>query len=283
MQIETALTNILFTAVDHQKRFLTTLQKGDIRVLEDNVTQELFTFQHGSDLPLSLAIMIDVSSSQAPTLPHEKAAAKTFIHEVIRHGQDEAAIISFTRWTKVEQGLTSNVTDLPHAIDRVVMLNGATAIWDAIWDTTERVLQQARTRRAIILLTDGIDTCSRRKMKEAIDGAVKADVIIYSIGIGHDVEEDTLRKVSEQTGGRAFFPGGAADLRAAFAQIQQEMRSQYILAYSSTNKIHDGSYRQVRIEVVNPQLSRQKVHLTYRHGYFSKAATPNFYRITRRP
>ena len=93
------------------------------------------------------------------------------------------------------------------------------------------------------------------------------------------IEKDTLRKLSERTGGRAFFPKDEWDLRAAFAQIEQELRSQYLVAYSMTNKKRDGSFRKVQIEVVNPELRKQKLRLTYRQGYFavpksSAAASP---------
>ncbi|MGH9897727.1 MAG: hypothetical protein ACRD4L_02600, partial [Pyrinomonadaceae bacterium] len=97
---------------------------------------------------------------------------------------------------------------------------------------------------------------------------------IYSIGIGDNfysgVNEGDLRKISEPTGGRAYFPRDGRELRAAFAQIQDELRSQYLVAYSPTNKKLDGSYRKIQIEVVNPTLSKQKLRLTYRDGYFAE-------------
>jgi VWFA-related protein len=160
---------------------------------------------------------------------------------------------------------------------------GSTAIWDAIWVTTREVLFETsdKTRRAIILLSDGIDTSSRMKVGEAVESALKTDAIIYCIGIGDSfsfdgVDEGSLRKLSENTGGRAFFPRNEDDLRSAFAQIQDELRSQYLVAYSSTNKAKDGSFRKVQIEVANPELARQNLRLTYRQGYFAQrdAATP---------
>ena len=99
--------------------------------------------------------------------------------------------------------------------------------------------------------------------------------MIYSIGIGDEyyggVNKDTLRKVSERTGGRAFFPEDESELRAAFAQIQLELRSQYLVAYSPTNKRKDGSFRRVQIEILNPELRKLSLRLTYRQGYFAKS------------
>src|SRR6266850_984493 len=119
VRVETNLTNVFFTAADRQKRFVSTLKREDIRVLEDGVPQEIFTFQQNVELPLSLAILIDTSSSEERTLPEEKAAARSFLETVIRENKDEAAIVSFTGEVTLEQGLTGNIGRLRRAIDRV--------------------------------------------------------------------------------------------------------------------------------------------------------------------
>jgi Ca-activated chloride channel homolog len=302
-RVETDLTNVLFTAVDRNKRFVTTLKQDDIRVFEDGVQQQVFTFQRETDRPLSLAILIDTSNSQERTLPEEKSAAQRFVDAIIRQQKDEVAVLTFTGDATLEQGLTGNVARVRRAIDRVEFVPpsgyigggvtvgtppisgdnqaraGSTAIWDAVWVTSREVLSETsdKTRRAIILLTDGVDTSSRLKMSEAIDSALKADAIIYSIGIGDSfsfdgVEEASLRKLSEHTGGRAYFPRSEEDLGVAFAQIQDELRSQYLIAYSPQNKAKDGSFRKVQIDVVNPDLKRQNLRLTYRQGYFARSS-----------
>jgi VWFA-related protein len=155
----------------------------------------------------------------------------------------------------------------------------STAIWDAIWVTSREVLAESsdKTRRAIILLSDGVDTSSRLKMSEAVDSALKADAIIYSVGIGDSfsfdgVDEGSMRKIAERTGGRAYFPRNEDDLRVAFAQIQEELRSQYLIAYSPSNKSKDGTFRKVQIEVTNSELKKQNLRLTYRQGYFARSA-----------
>jgi VWFA-related protein len=301
VRVETDLTNMLFTAVDKQKRFFTELRQEDIRVTEDGQPQEIFTFARQTDLPLSLAILIDTSISEERTLPIEKAAASSFVDAVLRPDKDEAAVISFTGESTLEQGLTGSAARVRRALDRVEFIppsgyigngqiagtppisgqnqstQGSTAIWDAIWVTSDEVLSQTsdKTRRAIILLTDGHDSSSQKKMDAAIDRAVKADAVVYAIGIGDEyyggVNKGTLRKVSERTGGRAFFPESETELRAAFAQIQLELRSQYLVAYSPTNRNKDGSFRRVQIEIVNPELRRQALRLSYRQGYFARS------------
>ncbi len=307
VRVETNLTNIFFTAADKSKRFVNTVKREDIRILEDGQPQEIFTFQQNIDLPLSVAILIDTSGSEERTLPDEKAAARSFIEDVIRPNRDEAAVVSFTGEVTLEQGFTGSLERVRRAIDRVEfvppagyigggvvvgstppisgtnqMLAGSTAIWDAVWATSNELLSESaeNTRRAIILLTDGEDTISQVKMHDAIMRAQKADAFIYAIGIGDmyrgGVDEGALRKISEQTGGRAYFPRNERELREAFTQIQRDLREQYLVAYSPSNKARDGSYRRIEIEIVNPELRKQNLKLNYRPGYFSKSAgTPS--------
>jgi VWFA-related protein len=305
IKVETNLTNIFFTAADKNKRFISDLKAEDIRVLEDGRQQEIFTFQQNIDLPLSLAILIDTSASEERTLPDLKIAARAFLENVLRGSKDEAAILSFTGETTLEQGFSGNLERLRRAIDRVefippsgyigggVVVNGtppisgtnqalagSTAIWDAIWATSEELISTSaeHTRRAIILLTDGVDTSSRMKMQEAIERAQKADAFIYAIGIGDrytfDVNEGVLRKIAEKTGGRAYFPRHERDLHDAFTQIQRDLREQYLVAYSPSNKARDGSYRRIEIQLVNPALKQRDLKLNYRSGYFAKNSTP---------
>jgi Ca-activated chloride channel family protein len=308
-RVETDLTNVLFTATDRNKRFITTLKQEDLTVLEDGVAQQVFTFQRNVDLPLSLAILIDCSNSQERTLPEEKRAAQQFVDTVIRQSKDEVAVLTFTGETTLEQGLTGSATRARRAIERVEFQPpsgyiggglvvttpggvgggtppisgdnqnraGSTAIWDSIWVTSREVLSETsdKTRRAIILLTDGEDTSSRMKLTEAIDSALKVDAIVYAIGIGDNyfsgVDEGSLRKITERTGGRAYFPRNEEDLRSAFAQIQDELREQYLIAYSPSNKAKDGTYRKVQIDLKDPEL-RKNLKLTYRQGYFARSA-----------
>src|SRR5436309_877752 len=302
VRVETNLTNVFFTAADKQKRFISNIKREDVRLLEDGVPQEIFTFQSNVDLPLSLAILIDTSGSEERTLPEEKAAARSFLESVMRANKDEAAVVSFTGEVTLEQGLTGNIGRLRRAIDRVEFvapsgyvgggvvvggtppisgtqqtLAGGTAIWDAIWATSNELLSASaqHTRRAIILLTDGEDTISQVHMQDAINRATKADALIYAIGIGDryqfGINEGALRKITEGTGGRAYFPRNERELRDSFAQIEKDLREQYLIAYSPSNKSRDGSYRRVTIEIVNPDLRREQLRLNYRPGYFAKS------------
>jgi Ca-activated chloride channel homolog len=300
VRVESDLTNVLFTATDKNKRYITTLQESDVRVLEDGVPQKLFTFQRETDRPLSIAFLIDVSISEEKTLPDEKAAARTFIENVISSSKDQAAIVPFEGYAHLEQPLTRDVLSIYRALEKVEIASpsymgsappisgitsgpgtiappaeGSTAIWDAIVVTCRQVLARApgQRRRAIILLTDGGNSSSRLTTEDAIQQAIASDTVIFAIGIGdkkYGINKEALRKVSEPTGGRAFFPKKSDDLHDAFTEIEQELRSQYLVAYSSTNKARDGSFRNMTIEVTNPELSKQGLKLRYRPGYFAK-------------
>jgi VWFA-related protein len=301
IKTETDLTNLLFIATDRNNRYITTLQQNDIRVLEDGVPQTLFTFQRETDRPLSIAFLIDVSRSEERTLPDEKAAARTFIENVIRSEKDQAAIIPFEGYAHLEQPMTRDVLAIYRTLERVEVANmtytgtaprltgitsgpgtiappeeGTTAIWEAVALTCSNILGRGYgvRRRAIILLTDGQDTSSRISRDTAVDDAIKAETVVYAIGIGdkkyEGINKSELNQIAEKTGGRAFFPRKADELVAAFKEIEQELRSQYLLAYSSTNKAHDGMFRTMTLEITNPELRKQGLRLRYRPGYFAK-------------
>jgi Ca-activated chloride channel homolog len=299
LTVDTELVNVLFTATDSNRRFVLDLKKEDIRVLEDGKQQEIFTFYRQVDLPLSLSIVIDVSQSQERTLPEEKEAAKAFVESVVRSNKDEVAVLSFTGETTLEQDLTGNIGRIRRAIDRVVFTpasgtlggvsvgtptisggnqrkQGSTAIWDAIWITSDEVLKNApeKTRRGIILVSDGFNTYGSKKMEDAIQQAIKNEVIIYCVGIGDyyygGVNESALKKLAESTGGHAYFPRDESQLRSAFNQVQQELRSQFLVAYEPSNPKKDGTFRKIEIQIANQELAKQKIKLTHRQGYFAK-------------
>jgi VWFA-related protein len=301
IRTETDVTNLPFTVIDQQRRFITTLRAEDVRVLEDGVQQQLFAFQRETDRPLSLALLIDVSSSQQYTLVAEKAAARGFIERAIQSRKDQVAIVPFTGLAFLELPLTREVLKVYRVLQDIEVAlpayqgagrplsgiptgpglpapprEGSTAIWDAVSLTASQVLgrTQDQRRRAIILLTDGLDTASRLRRSDAIESVLGAEAVVYVIGIGDSnfegVNKGPIRELAEQTGGRAFFPKKETDLEAAFAEIERELRTQYLIAYSSTNKKRDGSYRKMTIEIINPDLKKEKLAIRHRPGYFAK-------------
>jgi VWFA-related protein len=298
-RIETDLTNVLLSATDKQRRFVTTLTTADVRLLEDGVVQQISAFERETDAPLSLVLLVDTSASQEKVLKDEQAAASAFVRSVLRPEKDTAAVLSFTGITRIEQPSTADAALLLSAISRLkvryteqspecqdpdsppeVRLRCLTGVWDSIVLSVREILSKTpeRTRRAIILLSDGDDTSSQVRLYQAVDYAVRNNTVVYSIGIRDkhfgfgEMRRDFLRSISEETGGRAFFPQTPADLASAFARIEQELRSQYLISYTSTNRARDGTFRKLQIEITNPALRKQNLRLLYRQGYYARNA-----------
>ena len=316
LNVDTSLVNVLFNAVDRDRRYVTTLRREDVRVFENEVPQEVTAFQHETNLPISIAIVIDVSFSQVIPLPDEQQAAKRFVESILRPGRDEVAVISFAGGATVEQDLTDDADALRRAIDNVVIepqaddttnyeyhmgekaavppaqndffgLPGSTALWDAVWATSTELMARAprNARRALVVLSDGDDRTSRVRRGEAVEAAIKANTVVYAIGFKPDcddckLEKKELRRLAEETGGRAFFPEAAADFNAAFGQIESELRTQYLLSYVPANRARDGSFRRIRLEIADRELQKQKIKLAYREGYYALPPRP---RAARRP
>jgi VWFA-related protein len=296
-RIETDLTNVLLSATDKKRRFVNILTAADVRLLEDGVVQQISSFERETDAPLSLVLLVDTSASQEMVLKDEQAAASTFVRSVLRPEKDSAAVISFTGITRLEQPPTPDAALLLNAISGLkvrytertpecrdldappeVRLRCLTGVWDSVVLSIKEVLSKTpeRTRRAIILLSDGDDTSSRVRLYQAVEYAVRHNTVVYAVGIRDkhfgfgEMRRDFLINISEATGGRAFFPKTAFDLASAFAQIEQELRSQYLISYTSTNRARDGAFRKLQIDITNPALRKQKLRLLYRQGYYAK-------------
>jgi Ca-activated chloride channel family protein len=287
VKLGTQLVTVPFNVTDKKNRYINDLSKEDIEVLEDSKEQQVFSFERQTDLPITIAMLIDISGSQEWTLPEEKAAGQRFFRRVLRPKKDLAAVVTFEHDSVLVQDLTSDVEKLHRALDDVRLpaqsatmgrpggtppINdsgvGSTAMFDSIYSVSTDLLRREAGRRVIILVTDGQDTSSSVKMREAIERTWRSEIIVYSIGIGGPmgVDQGTLKKIAAETGGRAFFPGrNPADLDAAYTQIDEDLRSQYILAYTPANSAKDGSFRTIQVKVKN----HGDLTVRHRRGYFA--------------
>lgn len=286
IRVGTQLVNVLFAAQDKQNRYINDVAQEEITVLEDGKPQQIFTFKKEFDLPLTMAILVDVSGSEQFMLPVLKDAGGRFIESVIRQNKDTAAIIKFEGEPTLMQGLTSNRARLRKGLEDIAFIaappvsiyggstppinggsrQGGTSMYDAIIATCADLLAKEPGRKTIILITDGEDTTSRMKLGDAIDEALRAEVVIYSIGIGDSgVNEGVLKRISEATGGRGAFPKGNRDLDQAFTQLEQDLRQQYLLAYEPTNETPDGGFRKIEIKLPN----RKDIRIRHRKGYYA--------------
>jgi VWFA-related protein len=297
--IETNLTNILLTATDKKRRFVTALKVEDVRLLEDGVEQSIASFERETDAPLSLALLVDTSASQEKVLRDEQTAAIAFVRSVLRPEKDTASVLSFTGITRLDQPPTNDAARILAAVEKLkveyteanpictdfktpedVRVRCRTGVFDSIVVAVREVLSKTpeRTRRAVILLSDGDDTSSRTRIYQAVEYAVRHNTVVYSIGIrdrhfkGGEMRRDYLQRLAEETGGRAFFPKKPSDLAEAFAQIERELRAQYLISYTPANRARDGSFRKLQIEITNPALRKEKLRLLYRQGYYARAA-----------
>lgn len=287
IKLDTQLVTVPFNITDKSNRFINDLTKEDIEVLEDNKAQEIFSFERQTDMPLTIAMLIDISGSQAYTLPIQISNGKRFFEKVLRPKKDLGAVVTFEGDSELVQDLTANVERLQRALDDVRVpivpsampggtgtppINGgsnvgATSMFDAIYSTSADLLGREAGRRVIILLSDGQDTSSRVKMREAIERTWRSEIIVYAIGIGgtYGINQGDLKKICNETGGRAFFPRGDDDLDKAFRQIEEDLRSQNVLTYSSSNESRDGSFRTIQVKVKN----RKDLTVRHRRGYFA--------------
>jgi Ca-activated chloride channel homolog len=290
IRLGTQLVNVFFSVTDKQKRYINNLAKSEVAVLENGKPQEIFTFKRELDLPLTMAILVDVSNSVIPVLPQLTDASSRFIDSVMQPGKDRTAIVQFNTDTLLTADLTSNLPRLrkgltaildnvmPAEIDyrgrpprRTATLStiGGTSIYDSIIATCSDLLAGKQGRKTIILFTDGFDTTSRMRRPDAIEEALRTEAVIYAIAVGdlreQGINKSELNKICEPTGGRAFIPRDIEDLDRAFAELEQEMRQQYLLAYEPANDTADGSFR--KIEVRTP--GRKGVRVLHRSGYYA--------------
>jgi len=276
IKVEVNVVNVLATVRDSRGALVNSLTQDDFQILEDGSPQDIRYFSRETDLPLTLGLLVDVSASQRNLLQLERRAAEQFLDSVLRN-QDLAFIISFGAEVELLQDLTSSRVLLSKGLDQLrlsapppaptgspvptVYQPRGTVLFDAVYLAATERLQSEVGRKAIVLITDGVDTGSRKKLEDAIREAQKADAIIYSIyyvdpeayggrGWGGFVPSNgDLKRMSEQTGGRLFEVSRRLSLDNIFRQIQEELRSQYSLGYISTNTARDGSYRRIEVRV----------------------------------
>jgi VWFA-related protein len=288
IKVDVDLVNVMFTVRSKSNALISTLTKADLTVYEDGKAQTTKYFTRETNLPLTLGLLVDVSGSQEALIPQEKYAAGAFFDQVLK-AKDMAFLISFGAEAELLQDSTSSARLLKRGLEGLRLSTSVgglhpgpvptskqkgTIMYDAVYLAANEKLKNEVGRKAIVLITDGMDYGSSYKLKDAVEMAHRADTIIYSIyyvdqrayygrGFGGASDGD-LKKMSEETGGRLFHVGRNSTLEDIFRQIQEEMRSQYALAYSPTNEAKDGSFRKLEIRPADKTMKVQA-----RKGYYS--------------
>lgn len=284
IRVAVDVVNVLATVKDSKGRLVNDLNKEDFTIYEEGQPQELRYFSRESSLPLTLGILVDTSVSQERVLGIEQEAATEFLSRVLR-SKDLAFVISFDVNVDLLYDFTNEVSALDNAIRRtrinapsgrgpIAQGPRGTRLYDAVYLASHDKLASEVGRKAIILLTDGEDAGSELKIADALEAAQRSDTIIYAIavidrafyfyrGVGF-IGESVLKKMTEETGGRVIVVNRAKDLDKAFAEIADELRSQYSLGYTPANTRHDGTFRKLKIK-----LARDGLRVQARHGYYA--------------
>jgi len=291
------LVDVLFTVLNHRNKLVPELEKPDFKVYDNNVAQDIRYFSKQSDLPLRIGMLLDTSNSIRDRIKFEEDAANNFLFSVLRHGTDEAFLMTFDDEPQVVQGFTADTGKLRDQILRM-RAGGGTAVYDAIYDACANELSHPPrppgdrpdiVRRVMILISDGEDNLSTHTRAEAIEMAQRTNVVIYTISTSiqwvtieepnkekagsrkyHLTEGDKiLQDLADETGGRSFYPYHVDDLDQSFQDIGDELRNQYSIAYNPSNHGFDGRYYKIKIEI--PEHKGYQVRA--RRGYYARTVT----------
>jgi len=289
LKISTEVVNVYAVVADKKKHLIADLKKEDFDVQEDGVPQQIRYFSRETDTPLTMGIMVDTSPSQGRVLGVEQEQADAFLHQVLRP-KDLAFVLHFDVDVELLQDFTADQKLLTRAIDETVInggghgvmpgpfptsdAGGATHLYDAVYLASNELLKNEIGRKVLILLTDGEDQGSRVKLETALEAAQKSDVINYSVDIVdrpfYGIRsmgfsgDSVLRKLSDDTGGRVIQVNKTKDTAAAFQEIANELRTQYLIGYTPTSTKHDGAFRKIRVSVHESDYKVQA-----RRGYYA--------------
>ncbi len=286
IKVDVDLVNVLCTVRGKNNALIGGLEKTDFHLFEDGKEQEIKYFTRETDLPLTIGLLVDVSGSQERLIETERRAASAFFRSVLRP-KDLAFLISFGKDSELLQDSTSSPKLLEDGLKELrlsVPVGGlhpgpvptaqsqaGTVLWDAVYLAANERLKTEAGRKVIVVITDGVDTGSRKTREQAIREAQLADTVVYSIYYADTAMfggggEGDLKKMSDETGGRVLKVDRRHTLDDVFKEIQEEMRTQYAIAYAPTNPKKDGSYRKLEFKMANKDYKVQA-----RKGYYSVA------------
>lgn len=270
LNVNVDLVEVHVSVVDGSDRPVGNLTKENFRLMEDRVLQNISVFKH-EDIPVSLGLVIDNSRSIEPRKQRLDSAAVSFVRK--SNPEDEIFIVHFDDRAWLARDFTANVPELIETLASVKPY-GQTAIYDAIILALDHMEHAANTKKAILLVTDGVDNVSRHALGETIEAIKRSRVAIFPVGLlslsGGLKAEESLIRIAEASGGRAYFPENVEQARMVMERVARDLREQYTLGYFPTNPQHDGAWRSVRVDVIPPAAFPPgfKLIANYRHGYY---------------
>ncbi len=265
--------NVVFTVTDKHGRRITDMKQADFRVLDDNKPPELIrSFHAETNLPLQVGLLIDASNSVRDRFKFEQESAVEFLNQTIHPRYDQAFVVGFDVTPEVTQDFTDNTELLAHGVHEL-RPGGGTALYDALYfacrDKLLKAPKSVTVRRAIILLSDGDDNQSHVTREEAIEMAQRAEAVVYTISTNvsgtSGPGDKVLDRIADATGGHPFHPFQIRDVANAFAEIQDELRSQYAISYKPADLKSDGHYRTIEIEAND----RKNFRVRSRRGWYA--------------
>jgi Ca-activated chloride channel family protein len=276
-KVNVKLVNVFATVTDPGGTPVSSLKQDDFQVFEDGEPQQIAVFHRESELPLSIIVAIDTSLSTRGDQKLEVESARRFAHAILRP-IDGLSLFQFSEIVDQLTPFTADLRVIDRAINRIHS-GAATALYDTLYLGSDALLER-RGRKVMVLITDGGDTASKTTYPEAIREAQQAEVILYSIIIvpiensaGREIGgEHALIQLSRDTGGKYFYASGLEQLDAAFRQISEELRTQYLIAYYPSKRVADSDYRRIDIKI-NPATKDypDPADLVVRHrtGYYT--------------
>lgn len=265
--------NVVFIVTDKRGHRVTDLKKNDFTIVDDNKPPaDIRSFSAETNLPLQVGLLIDASNSVRDRFKFEQESAIEFLNQTIHPSKDRAFVVGFDVTPEVTQDFTDNTELLAHGVHEL-RPGGGTALYDALYfacrDKLIKAPKSTPVRRAIILLSDGDDNQSHVTREEAIEMAQRAEAIVYTISTNvsgtKGPGDKVLERIADATGGRAFFPFQLRDVSNDFAEIADELRSQYAVSYKPADFKADGHYRTIEI-VAN---DRKSFKVRARRGYYA--------------
>ena len=265
--------NVVFTVTDSRGRFISNLPQSSFQVLDNHhAPQTVDYFVQQTGLPLRVALLIDLSGSIRGRFEFEQQAASVFLKKILRPGKDEAFVMGFDSHVHLIQDTTGDVSKLSSAIHHMNS-GGNTALYDAVIHASNKLRASnggGITRKAIILISDGMDTASKSILNDAVQAAERAETIVYVLSTNtlleskHPEGDEIMKQIAEPTGGHILPAREKDELKHGFAEIEKALRSQYAMGYHPTDFRSDGSFRS--IEIIPDKLA---LRVQCRRGYFA--------------
>lgn len=271
---------VMHTSVyDKNGSFVSGLTKDDFKVYEDGIEQKISSFSQ-EDVPLSLGLLIDLSGSMRSRIDKVNNAALAFIRG--SNPEDQVFLIGFNDEVELLQDYTNDIDEITDSLEDTIV-SGGTALYDAIYLGVQKAQKGTKPKKAIVVITDGEDKDSYYSLDEMVAKVQESDVQVFAVGFLSAVPDkglfgrfsksaaekarDALQRISEETGGKAFFPEDISEIGNIVAEIAYELRNQYSIGFISSNSLRDGSWRRMKIRLEAKDASN--LHVRHRRGYYA--------------